>query len=107
MFHSAFYLIVSRHKNDSCAVSIYQLQSSCQQLIFSSSFLQDMIKLCQNRVVLFDNMTSNIERREMQRRKLLGAVDFVISSNGGTAFSYKMLPHIQVIDSAFSSITSG
>ena len=66
-----------------------------------------MIKLCQNRGVLFDNMTSNIERREMQRRKLLDAVDFVISSNGGTSFSYKMLPHIQVIDSAFSSITSG
>ncbi|KAF7087543.1 hypothetical protein CFC21_090725 [Triticum aestivum] len=55
----------------------------------------EMIKLCQDRVVLFDNMTDNIECREMQRRKLLAAVDFVISSNGGKAFFYQMLPHIQ------------
>ncbi|XP_040248448.2 immune-associated nucleotide-binding protein 9-like [Aegilops tauschii subsp. strangulata] len=61
----------------------------------SPVYLQEMIKLCQDRVVLFDNMTDNIECREMQRRKLLAAVDFVISSNGGKAFFYQMLPHIQ------------
>ncbi|XP_044422010.1 immune-associated nucleotide-binding protein 9-like [Triticum aestivum] len=60
----------------------------------SPVYLQDMIKLCQNRVVLFDNLTNNIEHREMQRRKLLAAVDFVISSNGGKAFSYQMFPQI-------------
>ncbi|XP_048535082.1 immune-associated nucleotide-binding protein 9-like [Triticum urartu] len=73
----------------------------------SPVYLQDMIKLCQNRVFLFDNMTSNIERREMQRRKLLDAVDFVISSNGGTSFSYKMLPHIQEANDGQSENSTG
>ena len=59
----------------------YHLLSACLWLILVSTFLQDMLKLCQNRVVLFDNKTSNIEHLHTQRKKLLDVVDSVISSN--------------------------
>lgn len=48
---------------------------------------QDLLNLCKNRVVLFDNKTSNKKHRLVQLRKLIDAVDFVISSNHGKPFS--------------------
>uniref|UniRef100_A0A8R7TJ33 AIG1-type G domain-containing protein n=1 Tax=Triticum urartu TaxID=4572 RepID=A0A8R7TJ33_TRIUA len=45
------------------------------------AYLQDMLNLCKNRVVLFNNKTSN------KMKKLLDAVDSVISSNDGYPFS--------------------
>ncbi|CAM0904542.1 unnamed protein product [Alopecurus aequalis] len=61
----------------------------------SPAYLKDMLKLCQNRVVLFNNKTSNMEHRAMQRKKLHDVVDSVISNNCGKAFSYQMFSHIQ------------
>ncbi|KAM3297414.1 hypothetical protein ACQJBY_039346 [Aegilops geniculata] len=61
----------------------------------SPDYLKEMIELCQNRVVLFDNNTDDVQHREMQRKKLLAEVDSVISSNGGKAFSYLTIPQIQ------------
>ncbi|CAM0904543.1 unnamed protein product [Alopecurus aequalis] len=51
------------------------------------AYLQDMLNLCENRVVLFDNKTSNRKHRLAQLKKLLDAVDLVISSNNGNPFS--------------------
>uniref|UniRef100_A0ACD5UPX6 Uncharacterized protein n=1 Tax=Avena sativa TaxID=4498 RepID=A0ACD5UPX6_AVESA len=51
------------------------------------AYLQDMLTLCKNRVVLFDNKTNSKKHRLVQLRKLLDAVDFVISSNQGKSFS--------------------
>uniref|UniRef100_A0A8I6YPS7 AIG1-type G domain-containing protein n=1 Tax=Hordeum vulgare subsp. vulgare TaxID=112509 RepID=A0A8I6YPS7_HORVV len=64
-------------------------------IVKSPAYVQDMLKLCQNRVVLFDNETKGVEHREIQRKKLLAIVDLVISSNNGKAFSYQMLPHVK------------
>ncbi|XP_044460298.1 immune-associated nucleotide-binding protein 9 [Triticum aestivum] len=47
----------------------------------------DMLNLCKNRVVLFNNKTSNKKRHLAQLKKLLDAVDSVISSNDGYPFS--------------------
>ncbi|XP_047064238.1 immune-associated nucleotide-binding protein 9-like [Lolium rigidum] len=63
----------------------------------SPEYLKNMLKLCQNRVVLFDNKTSNVEHREMQRKKLLDVVDSVISNNYGRAFSCQMFSHVQEV----------
>ncbi|XBJ02241.1 hypothetical protein VPH35_021667 [Triticum aestivum] len=51
------------------------------------AYLQDMLNLCKNRVVLFNNKTSNKKRHLAQLKKLLDAVDSVISSNDGYPFS--------------------
>ncbi|XBI92431.1 hypothetical protein VPH35_029491 [Triticum aestivum] len=51
------------------------------------AYLQDMLNLCKNRVVLFNNKTSNKKHHLAQLKKLLDAVDSVISSNDGYPFS--------------------
>ncbi|KAK1683310.1 hypothetical protein QYE76_044158 [Lolium multiflorum] len=63
------------------------------------AYLQDMLNLCKNRVVLFDNKTSNKKYRLAQLRKLLDAVDFVISSNHGKPFSNCTHAHSQKMQS--------
>ncbi|KAM3387172.1 hypothetical protein ACQJBY_010183 [Aegilops geniculata] len=55
-------------------------------LVFTHGDL-DMLNLCKNRVVLFNNKTSNKKRHLAQLKKLLDAVDSVISSNDGYPFS--------------------
>ncbi|XP_044328263.1 immune-associated nucleotide-binding protein 9-like [Triticum aestivum] len=50
------------------------------------TYFQDMLNLCKNRVVLFNNKTSNKKRHLAQLKKLLDAVDSVISSNDGYPF---------------------
>lgn len=51
------------------------------------AYLKEILGLCKNRVVLFDNKASHKKHRLAQLEKLLDAVDFVISSNHGKPFS--------------------
>ncbi|KAE8810042.1 hypothetical protein D1007_13365 [Hordeum vulgare] len=59
------------------------------------AYLQDMVNLFANRVVLFDNNTSDMRQRESQLKKLFCAVDFVISRNHGRAFCNQMFTQIK------------
>uniref|UniRef100_A0A0D9ZL50 AIG1-type G domain-containing protein n=1 Tax=Oryza glumipatula TaxID=40148 RepID=A0A0D9ZL50_9ORYZ len=61
------------------------------------TYLQDILKLFENRVVLFENKTSSTQDRQAQRKKLLDAVDFVVSSNHGKPFSNQLFTQIQEV----------
>ncbi|KAL5213938.1 hypothetical protein ABZP36_003090 [Zizania latifolia] len=58
-------------------------------------YLQSIVERCTDRVVLFNNKTNNSLHRQEQLRKLLDAVDFVISSNQGKPFSNQLFTQIQ------------
>ncbi|XP_006653435.2 immune-associated nucleotide-binding protein 9-like [Oryza brachyantha] len=58
-------------------------------------YLQNILKLCTNRVVLFDNKTIDDHNCQTQLKRLLDAVDLVISSNNGNPFSNEMFTNIQ------------
>ncbi|XP_015634847.1 immune-associated nucleotide-binding protein 9 [Oryza sativa Japonica Group] len=61
------------------------------------TYLQDILKLFENRVVLFENKTSSTQDRQAQRKKMLDAVDFVVSSNHGKPFSNQLFTQIQEV----------
>ena len=60
-------------------------------------FLQKLVELCANRVVLFDNETKDEVRKKEQLKKLLHAVNSVISKTNGIPFSNRMFSQIKVI----------
>ncbi|TVT98244.1 hypothetical protein EJB05_56463, partial [Eragrostis curvula] len=60
-----------------------------------AKYLQDVVKLCGDRIVLFDNRTGNAQHQQDQRKKLLDAVDSVISKHGGLPFSNLMFNQIK------------
>uniref|UniRef100_A0A0E0DEM8 AIG1-type G domain-containing protein n=1 Tax=Oryza meridionalis TaxID=40149 RepID=A0A0E0DEM8_9ORYZ len=61
------------------------------------TYLQDILKLFENRVVLFENKTSSTQDSQAQRKKLLDAVDLVVSSNQGKPFSNQLFTQIQEV----------
>lgn len=64
---------------------------------FMLYFLQKLVELCANRVVLFDNETKDEVRKKEQLKKLLHAVNSVISKTNGIPFSNRMFSQIKVI----------
>jgi hypothetical protein len=60
-------------------------------------FLQKLVKLCADRVVLFENKTKDEVHKKEQLKKLLRAVNSVISNTNGIPFSNKMFSQIKVI----------
>ncbi|TVU29709.1 hypothetical protein EJB05_21288, partial [Eragrostis curvula] len=60
-------------------------------------YLQKMVELCKNRVVLFDNMTKDPRVQAKQLEKLLDVVDSVCSNNGGKPFSDQMFTRIKEV----------
>ncbi|KAL5207560.1 hypothetical protein ABZP36_031995 [Zizania latifolia] len=60
-------------------------------------YLQRIVELCQNRVVLFDNMTKDRRLQAKQLEKLLDVVDSVSANNGGKPFSHQMLTRIKEV----------
>jgi hypothetical protein len=48
-------------------------------------------------IVLFDNRTVDAQHQQDQLKKLMDAVDSVISSHGGIPFSNQMFSQIKVI----------
>ena len=59
--------------------------------------LQNIVELCQNRVVVFDNVTDDRMCQAQQLDKLLDVVDSVCANNGGKPFSDQMFTRIKVI----------
>uniref|UniRef100_A0A0D9VH36 AIG1-type G domain-containing protein n=1 Tax=Leersia perrieri TaxID=77586 RepID=A0A0D9VH36_9ORYZ len=59
--------------------------------------LQKIVELCQNRVVLMDNMTKDRKLQQKQLEKLLDVVDSVSTNNGGRPFSDQMLTRIKEV----------
>jgi hypothetical protein len=59
--------------------------------------VQDVVKTCGDRVVLFDNRTVDAQHQQDQLKKLMDAVDSVISSHGGLPFSNQMFSQIKVV----------
>ncbi|RLM74510.1 hypothetical protein C2845_PM15G09170 [Panicum miliaceum] len=58
-------------------------------------YLQDVLKQCKNRAILFDNETNNQQKCDAQLKKLLDTMDSVVSSNCGKTFSNLMFAHIK------------
>ena len=63
--------------------------------------LQKVVELCQNRVVLFDNMTKDPRVQAKQLEKLLDVVDSVNANNGGKPYSDQMFTCIKVNNTFF------
>ncbi|CAO2035103.1 unnamed protein product [Urochloa humidicola] len=59
-------------------------------------YLQDVLNLCQNRVVLFDNLTNDKQICDDQRKELIDMVDSVVSSKCGKPFSNQMFARIKI-----------
>ncbi|XP_062219326.1 immune-associated nucleotide-binding protein 9-like isoform X2 [Phragmites australis] len=60
-------------------------------------YLQKVVELCKNRVVLFDNMTKDQRIQAKQLEKLLDVVDSVSANNGGKPFSDQMFTRIKEV----------
>jgi len=60
-------------------------------------YLQNIVELCQNRVVVFDNVTEDRMRQAQQLDKLLDVVDSVCANNGGKPFSDQMFTRIKEV----------
>uniref|UniRef100_A0A0A9BJ54 AIG1-type G domain-containing protein n=1 Tax=Arundo donax TaxID=35708 RepID=A0A0A9BJ54_ARUDO len=60
-----------------------------------AKYLQYVVKLCSDRIILSDNKTSNAQHQQL--KKLLDAVDSVISSNKGIPFSNQMFAQIKEV----------
>ncbi|KAM0916645.1 hypothetical protein ACQ4PT_010007 [Festuca glaucescens] len=63
----------------------------------------DMLRLFENRVVLFDNKTSDAELRQSQIDSLFDALDFVLSINDERPFSSEMFMNIQEAHQMFKA----
>nr|CAB3450051.1 unnamed protein product [Digitaria exilis] len=59
--------------------------------------LKKVIELCQNRVVLFNNITNDRRLQAQQLDKLLDLVDSINANNGGKPFSDQMFTRIKEV----------
>ncbi|CAN6235092.1 unnamed protein product [Urochloa humidicola] len=59
------------------------------------TYLQDVLKLCKNTAVLFDNETNDKQICDAQLKELLDLVDSVVSSKCGKPFSNQMFARIK------------
>ncbi|PKU66507.1 immune-associated nucleotide-binding protein 9 [Dendrobium catenatum] len=57
--------------------------------------LKNIINLCKNRVVVFDNNTKDKIKREGQLKQLISLVDSIAASNGGKPFSSKIFSQVK------------
>lgn len=62
-----------------------------------SVYVQDILLLCQNRVVLFDNKCKDAMKKYNQVQELLILVNKVISQNGGQPFTDEIFAEAKVI----------
>ncbi|WZZ60563.1 hypothetical protein YC2023_060670 [Brassica napus] len=59
-------------------------------------FLKEILELCDNRMVLFDNKTTNKRKKAEQAQKLLSLVDSVARKNNGKPFTDELFHELQV-----------
>ncbi|XP_008786469.1 immune-associated nucleotide-binding protein 9 isoform X2 [Phoenix dactylifera] len=57
--------------------------------------LQNILRLCKKRVMLFDNKTNNEIKRAAQVKQLFFLVDSVVASNGGQPFSDQIFAELK------------
>jgi hypothetical protein len=60
------------------------------------TLMQEVISLCGNRYVLFDNKTKDENKRLKQVQQLLTNVDMVISNNGGQPYRDDLFIELKV-----------
>ncbi|CAN7046556.1 unnamed protein product [Brassica oleracea var. botrytis] len=58
-------------------------------------FLKEILELCDNRMVLFDNKTTNKRKKAEQVQKLLSLVDSVARKNNGKPFTDELFHELQ------------
>ncbi|PKU83688.1 Protein AIG1 [Dendrobium catenatum] len=58
-------------------------------MFHSPIFLQNIIQMCKNRIIVFDNTNKDMIKREEQLNELLSLVEFIIVDNGGKPYSKK------------------
>ncbi|KAK9199598.1 hypothetical protein WN944_014790 [Citrus x changshan-huyou] len=58
--------------------------------------LKEILQLCDNRCVLFDNKTKDAPKRTEQVGKLLSLVNFVIVQNGGQPYTNEIFAELKV-----------
>ncbi|XP_047326467.1 immune-associated nucleotide-binding protein 9-like [Impatiens glandulifera] len=64
----------------------------------NSESLQEILRYCNNRKVLFDNRTKDKDKLTQQRKNLLTIVDQVMNSNGGQPYTNEMFQELQRAD---------
>ncbi|XP_028549751.1 immune-associated nucleotide-binding protein 9-like [Dendrobium catenatum] len=57
--------------------------------------LTNIIQLCKNRLIVFDNTTKDMIKREEQVNELLSLVESVIVNNGGKSYSNKIFAELK------------
>ncbi|XP_047326468.1 immune-associated nucleotide-binding protein 9-like [Impatiens glandulifera] len=67
----------------------------------NSESLQEILRVCNNRKVLFDNRTKDKHKQAQQRESLLAMVDQVMNSNGGRPYTNEIFQKIQRADKEF------
>jgi len=73
----------------------------------SSPALQNLVRQCNDRKVLFDNRTKEATVKEKQRSELLKQVDIVIAQNGGRPFTNELFREAQERSRKQKDIYSG
>jgi len=69
--------------------------------------LQEILRQCNDRKVLFDNKTRSETVKEKQRSELLKQIDIVIAQNGGRPFTNELFREAQKWSSSAKDIDSG
>lgn len=59
-------------------------------------FMQEILTLCKNRRILFDNKTTDQHKKSEQVQKLLSLVDMVIVQNGGQPYTNEYFVELKV-----------
>lgn len=66
--------------------------------------IQDILTLCENRLVLFDNKTKDESKKFYQVQQLLSLVNKVTAQNGGQPYTDEIFAEVKV--STFISISN-
>ncbi|XP_020245488.1 immune-associated nucleotide-binding protein 9-like isoform X3 [Asparagus officinalis] len=58
----------------------------------------NILQLCKNRVMLFNNSTQDVDRRAIQLKQLLSLVDLIAADNGGKPFSDDIFEQLKSLE---------
>ncbi|XP_020245484.1 immune-associated nucleotide-binding protein 9-like isoform X1 [Asparagus officinalis] len=60
--------------------------------------VKNILQLCKNRVMLFNNSTQDVDRRAIQLKQLLSLVDLIAADNGGKPFSDDIFEQLKSLE---------
>jgi len=98
------YIVVAFTGGDELEETEQTLEEYLRQ---SSPALQNLVRQCNDRKVLFDNRTKEATVKEKQRSELLKQVDIVIAQNGGRPFTNELFREAQERSRKQKDIYSG